>query len=209
VTMFEMEREHIFLALTKLSTELASSEPIHLRLVGGAALTLHGFDRGVTCDIDAVRFAHDRADELTSAAGRVASQEKWPAKWFNFDVSRADAIPALGKLVEWQPFEQIGLLEIELADISSLLAMKLRAGRPGRDTRDIELLIEACEIDAVRDAIDLYAEYFPGDEPSSRTIQLVEYIIRQNDVAEIRAFDEAINEMGPNVSFEKALDETE
>lgn len=67
----------------------------------------------------------------------------------------------------------------------------------------------AREIDAVRDAIDLYAEYFPGDEPSSRTIQLVEDIIRQNDVVEIRAFDEAINEMGPNVSFEKAFDETE
>lgn len=206
MTMFEMEREEIVLALTKLSAEIVSAKDVNVRLVGGAAMTLHGFDRGLTYDIDAVRFPNDHAEGLSAAAATIAANEDWPVKWFNFDVSRADALPSLGRLVDWTPFQRIGSLVIELADLPSLLAMKLRAGRPGRDTRDIQLLVEACEIDEVHDVLNLFAEFYPGDEPSARTLRFVEEVIKLRDDVENRALDEAMRELGPNVLLEKAFE---
>lgn len=198
MTMFEMNREQILVALEKLATEFQSDGGVTLRLVGGAALTLHGFDRGITMDIDAVMFSGDRSAEILPAASRIAEANGWPAKWFNFDVSRADALPAIGQQVEWIEFRKFGSITVEIADLRALLAMKLRAGRPGRDTRDIDLLIEACDIDSLGEVIELYGNYYPGDEPSQRTLAFVEEALTLQRDAENRAFDEGMADDGPN-----------
>jgi hypothetical protein len=184
--MFEMNREQILVALEKLATEFQSDGGVTLRLVGGAALALHGFDRGITMDIDAVMFSGDRSAEILLAASRIAE-----------DVSRADALPAIGQQVEWIEFRRFGSITVEIADLRALLAMKLRAGRPGRDTRDIDLLIEACDIDSVGEVIELYGNYYPGDEPSQRTLAFVEEALTFQRDAENRAFDEGMADDGP------------
>ena len=148
-------------------------------------------------DIDAVMFSGDRSVEILSAASRIAEAKGWPAKWFNFDVSRADALPAIGQQVEWVEFRRFGSIAVEIADLRALLAMKLRAGRPGRDTRDIDLLIEACDIDSVGEVIELYGNYYPGDEPSQRTLAFVEKALTLQRDAENRAFDEGMADDGP------------
>jgi hypothetical protein len=54
-----------------------------------------------------------------------------------------------------------------------MLAMKLRANRPGRDTRDIRLLLALCGIDTLEQAEGLYEEFYPGDLFTDRAERMV------------------------------------
>ncbi|MGN6272051.1 MAG: hypothetical protein ACTHMQ_03070 [Protaetiibacter sp.] len=77
---------------------------------------------------------------------RLASRHDWDASWLNFEVTRADALPTLGRAVEWDTiYDQAGIT-IQVASKEALLAMKLRANRPGRDTRDTRFLLALCDV---------------------------------------------------------------
>ncbi|GAB2827803.1 hypothetical protein GCM10027022_18590 [Alpinimonas psychrophila] len=56
-------------------------------------------------------------------------------------------------------------------------AMKLRANRPGRDTRDIRLLFSLCHISTLEGAEDLYEEFYPGDVLTQRAVSIVTAIL--------------------------------
>lgn len=58
-------------------------------------------------------------------------------------------------------------------DDIAMLALKLRANRPGRDTRDIRLLLAFCGIDRLEDAEELYEEFYPGDTLDPRAERIV------------------------------------
>lgn len=45
--------------------------------------------------------------------------------------------------------------------------MKLRANRPGRDTRDIRMLLSLCEVTTLDEAEGFYEEFYPGGWPRS------------------------------------------
>ena len=53
-----------------------------------------------------------------------------------------------------------------------MLAMKLRASRPGRDEDDIANLLAICEVANSDDAGELYEEFYPGEilEPKAHQI---------------------------------------
>lgn len=70
----------------------------------------------------------------------------------NFEVTRADALPTLGRSVEWETIHDKYGIVIEVAAKEPLLAMKLRANRPGRDTRDIRLLLSLCGLETLDEA---------------------------------------------------------
>ncbi|MGV8858745.1 hypothetical protein [Rhodoglobus sp.] len=55
--------------------------------------------------------------------------------------------------------------------------MKLRANRPGRDTRGIRLLLSLCEISSLDDADELYEEFYPGDSLDPRAVSMVTAIL--------------------------------
>lgn len=173
-----LDRDEIIAGLRDLVAELcASGEIAGIRLVGGAALALRYFDRGTTQDLDALH-AHPGSDEsVAAAAERVANRHGWDPHWLNFEVNNADAIPTLGRAVEWETIYDKNGIVIHVASKEAMLAMKLRANRPGRDTRDIRLLLALCNIRTLEDAKELYEEFYPGDLLTDRAERMVTAIL--------------------------------
>jgi hypothetical protein len=157
-----LDRDEIIAGLRDLVSELrAAGEIAGIRLVGGAALALRYFDRGTTQDLDALHVRPGSDESVAAAAARVANRRGWDAHWLNFEVNNADAIPTLGRAVEWETiYDKTGIV-IQVASKEAMLAMKLRANRPGRDTRDIRLLLALCGIDTLEPAEGLYEEFYP------------------------------------------------
>jgi hypothetical protein len=133
-----LDRGEIIKDLRDLVAELRDSgEFAGIRLVGGAALALRYVDRGTTQDLDLLH-VHPGSDASVAAAAEwVAHRRGTDAQWMNFDVTKADAIPALGRAVESETIYHRDGIVVQVASTEAMLAMKLRANRPGRDTRDI------------------------------------------------------------------------
>lgn len=173
-----LDRDDIIAGLRDLIAELRNAEEVAgIRLVGGAALALRYFDRGTTQDLDTLHIRPGSDAAVAAAAGRVAQRRDWDPSWLNFEVTRADAVPTLGRAVEWEALYDRDGIVIEVASKEALLAMKLRANRPGRDTRDIRLLMGLCGIGTQSAAEALYEEFYPGDELSDRAIQMLGAIL--------------------------------
>jgi hypothetical protein len=68
---------------------------------------------------------------------------------------------------------------VVVADERTLLAMKMRASRGGRDEADIQFLLDKCQITSVDDALSLYEEYFPEDELSPRAIPMLRHALER------------------------------
>ncbi|MDO9395350.1 MAG: hypothetical protein Q7T71_02250 [Herbiconiux sp.] len=96
----------------ELIAELRAAEHVAgIRLVGGAALALRYFDRGTTQDLDALHIRPGSDEQVTAAAARVVQRHDWDPDWLNFDVTGADALPTLGREVEWKTiYDQDGIL---------------------------------------------------------------------------------------------------
>ncbi len=173
-----LDRDEIIAGLRDLVAELrAVGEIAGIRLVGGAALALRYFDRGTTQDLDALHVHRGSDESVAAAAERVASRRGWDAHWLNFEVNNADAIPTLGRAVEWETIYDKNGIVIQVASKEAMLAMKLRANRPGRDTRDIRLLLALCDIRTLEVAVELYEEFYPGDLLTERAEQMVTAIL--------------------------------
>lgn len=173
-----LERDDIIAGLRELVQELREAgEVAGIRLVGGAALALRYFDRGVTNDLDALPVRPGRDDAVSAAAARVAERRGWDPQWVNFAVAGADALPTLGRDVEWEVIYDRDDIQIAVASKEAMLAMKLRANRPGRDTRDIRLLLALCGVESLVEAEALYEEFYPGDALTDRAIAMVTAIL--------------------------------
>tara|TARA_R110002124_G_scaffold283667_1_gene459921 strand:+ start:845 stop:1426 length:582 start_codon:yes stop_codon:yes gene_type:complete len=173
-----LDRDDIITGLRELITELrAEGEVAGIRLVGGAALSLRYFDRGTTQDLDSLHVRPGSDAAVASAAARVAQRHDWDTTWLNFEVTKADALPTLGRAVEWDTIYDRDDIVIQVASKEALLAMKLRANRPGRDTRDIRLLLSLCEISSLDDADELYEDFYPGDSLDPRAVAMVTAIL--------------------------------
>ncbi|WP_022887688.1 hypothetical protein [Agromyces italicus] len=173
-----LDRDEIIAGLRDLVSELrAAGEIAGIRLVGGAALALRYFDRGTTKDLDALHVRPGSDESVAAAAARVANRRGWDAHWLNFEVNNADAIPTLGRAVEWETIYDKSGIEIQVASKEAMLAMKLRANRPGRDTRDIRLLLALCDIHTFEGAEELYEEFYPGDLLTERAERMVNAIL--------------------------------
>ncbi|MGZ0211541.1 MAG: hypothetical protein ACKVI4_03610 [Actinomycetales bacterium] len=173
-----LDRDDIITGLRELIAELrAEGEVAGIRLVGGAALSLRYFDRGTTQDLDSLHVRPGSDAAVASAAARVAQRHDWDPTWLNFEVTKADALPTLGRAVEWDTIYDRDDIVIQVASKEALLAMKLRANRPGRDTRDIRLLLSLCEISSLDDADELYEDFYPGDSLDPRAVAMVTAIL--------------------------------
>lgn len=60
--------------------------------------------------------------------------------------------------------------------------MKLRANRPGRDTRDIRLLLALCGTSTLAEAEAHYEEFYPGDSLSDRAVGMVMAILASGPI---------------------------
>ncbi len=150
----ELSRAQIVELLTELGARLDAAG-VHgdLYVVGGAAMALQFDARDVTRDVDAV-FAPPT--EVRRVAAELAAERHLPDGWLNsaagaFMPGRAQVPPLV---------LDVPGLSVASAPAEHLLAMKLAAGRYGRDLDDIATLLDVLGIDdpaeAVRIARDLY-----------------------------------------------------
>lgn len=146
---------------------------ISIRIVGGAALRLGYFDRATTSDIDA---RIEPLEPLIPIIEEIARDHGWPADWLNNKAVMF--IPTWGQQVDWEPVFDDPDVSIAIAPIDALLAMKLNAARPGRDTDDIAKLLALNEINSVSAAEDLFESFYPGDGLPERTVRLLERIVK-------------------------------
>lgn len=153
------DREDIVAALNELVNHLvAASATSHIRIVGGAAVALQFGRYATTSDVDALYRADSAVEEAVVA---IARKRGWPEDWLNDKVkmwaSHFDG-PA-----DWVHFDVRDDVTISVAGAPLLLAMKLRAARGRRDAPDIDVLLDACEIDSIAEAVELYERYYPED----------------------------------------------
>jgi len=77
-----LERDDIIAGLRDLVDELsAAGEVAGIRIVGGAALALRYFDRGVTRDVDTLHVNPGSDSAVAAAAARVAARRDWDESW--------------------------------------------------------------------------------------------------------------------------------
>lgn len=174
-----LDRDDIISGLRDLVAELhAADEVAGIRLVGGAALVIRYFDRRATGDLDSLHIQPGSDDAVLKAASRVADRRGWGAAWFNFAVEQADSVPTFGRrAVEWETIYDNAGVVIQVASKEALLAMKLRANRPGRDVNDIRQLLALCGVATLEEAEEHYEAYYPGDALTDRAVDMVERIL--------------------------------
>lgn len=174
-----LDREDIISGLRDLVRELhAADEVAGIRLVGGAALVIRYFDRRTTGDLDSLHIQPGSDDAVLAAASRVGDRRGWSVGWFNFAVEHADSVPTFGRrTVEWETIYDRDGVVVQVASKEALLAMKLRANRPGRDVDDIRQLLALCGITTLEETEEHYEDFYPGDGLADRAVDMVERIL--------------------------------
>lgn len=179
-----LDRDDLVGALRELVAELhAEGEAVGLQIVGGAALALRHYQRRSTVDLDALHVRPGSDDSVAAAADRIATRRGWDAGWLNFGVTATGGEPIFGRPSTWETIHDDGLVIIQVASAETLLAMKLRANRPGRDTDDIRQLLALCDIQSVEAADEFFTEFYPGDALSNRAWKMVTAILEAGPLA--------------------------
>jgi hypothetical protein len=178
-----LTRDDIISGLTELVKNLhEAGVPARVQLVGGAAIALTvNAERTATRDVDAPLTP---AKEVLVAAEKVALTNGWPTDWLNDKA--AQFIPqGYGRAPEWTVVHQDDLVTIEAASGEMLLAMKLHSTqrRRLREAEDLLALLPTCGITTVEAAETLYADFYPGDEFTESTVNVVSKILATNPAA--------------------------
>lgn len=147
-------------AIEELVDELIDRDiPARLTIYGGAGMALVHYERAATMDIDASFLP---SEAVSDAASAVAARRGLADDWLN---NAATAF--LPPVPDDHPAPIVidrGDVVVTVASAELLLAMKLRASRPGRDGDDIAVLVRACGVRSVVDAQQLMDEIYLGEE---------------------------------------------
>ncbi|MCF8548936.1 MAG: hypothetical protein K9G03_03040, partial [Pontimonas sp.] len=88
---------------------------------------------------------------------------------------------------EWHTIFSSETVTLQVASAEALLAMKLRANRPGRDVNDIRALLALVGITDVASAEALYESFYPGDVLPDRALQILGNLFAEVDPQPITA----------------------
>lgn len=173
-----LSRSDLIAGLHELLLELRSAGTrARIRIVGGAAiaLTIHAA-RPATVDIDGPL---EPAEPVLAAARRIADRHGWRDDWINDAAAQFVPTGFGDRAAGWVTIHDDEHVQIQVADPETLLAMKLHAAqrRGNRDVRDLILLLPHCHISTVEQAAELYEAYYPGDELTDRTRDLIERLL--------------------------------
>jgi hypothetical protein len=158
-----------------------------ITIAGGAALCLgYGLDR-TTRDIDAV---FEPCDAITEISNRLTVERDLEPGWLN-----DGAVGYIGVNPPVVRYKNLKGLEIDIVSPDYLLAMKIRASRPGQnDITDTEFLLRLLKVRSKEQAIDIVKRYFPGMEISERANESLEWafanITESEPVSEQESHDE-------------------
>jgi hypothetical protein len=122
----------------------------------------------LTSDVDAL---FTPTPEIDEAIRNVAVGNGWNENWLNNGVimyaSHFDQVD------DWELLVEVGNVKVLIARAPLLLAMKLLAGRGRRDTRDLEVLLDACGVRTLSDVEEIFDRYYPTEVISPSTLQFV------------------------------------
>lgn len=133
--------------------------PARLTIYGGAALALVHYERVATGDVDASFFP---PDEVAAAARAVATRRGLAGDWLNS--AATGFLPPVPDDHEAPIIVERGGVTVTAGSAPLLLAMKLRASRPGRDGDDIAVLVRACGVHTWAEAQHVMDEIYLGEE---------------------------------------------
>jgi hypothetical protein len=160
-------KEDVEAGLSALVDELVAVGAMStIQVVGGAAIMLHVNRETLTDDIDAL---HATTEDVRAAIARVADVYDWPSTWLNDAVKMW--VSHYDTSDDWEiRFAGEGVT-ILVALPPILLAMKLQAGRGRRDATDIDLLLDACGIASLTDAMAVFDKYYPTETMAPKALQ--------------------------------------
>ncbi len=72
---------------------------------------------------------------------------------------------------DWDVFTDENDVTVLVARAPLLLAMKLYAGRGRRDAADIDRLLEACGVESLAEADELFDRYYPSEAIAENALQ--------------------------------------
>lgn len=152
------DRDDLLDAMGELARRVdAAGVSARIHVIGGAALAMGYYDRIATQDVDC---QIDRSTEVLAISEQMAYERAWPTGWLNEKASMF--LPIAGRRT-WRELISHGEVHVMIAPADLLLAMKLNAARPGKDLADIDFLVEACGLETLADAEDLFDRYYPGE----------------------------------------------
>ncbi|MCD9622833.1 DUF6036 family nucleotidyltransferase [Rhabdothermincola salaria] len=163
-------RDDIISALDELVDALAESGArSQIHLIGGAAITI-AYSRAVTTtDVDAF-YGGDVA--VCEAVKDIAARRGWPENWLN---DRANQFRShFEQPDDWMELTVNDGVVVRVASARLLLAMKLLAARGRRDSDDIDVLLDACGITSLDEALEIYERYYPEEDLKPRARRQLE-----------------------------------
>lgn len=151
--------EKIRTALERLA-EVLSEQGVTARIdvFGGASLALaYSRNRTATADVDG---SYSPIAAVEAAAEQVSYEMDLAAGWLNNRMR--GALPPTEIETE-SIIERPGVM-VRVGSARTILAMKLRASRVGRDFEDIAVLLRACAVSSVTEAEAIVDEFYLGEE---------------------------------------------
>ena len=144
-----------------------------ISLVGGAAILL-AYDSACaqTIDIDAL-YPHNKT--LEKIILEISKEREIQPDWFNGAVE--EFVP-YGVEEAWVHYKEIYGVTVRVASAELLLAMKLSAGRPLKDFRDLTILIRLLEISSVDECLRILKKHKIGRRISEDTWDHVREILK-------------------------------
>lgn len=174
--MLLMSPKQLETYLLLLARRLEEAEvPATFYLIGGAAMSI-GYmpERRLTTDIDA---KVKNFEQLKPYVAAVARDYGLAEDWLNTSASKL--ISQMASDQDWILWESTGTVEIYFASAELLLAMKLAASRPAKDSADIKLLLGKLEIRTVEQAEEIFEKYFPGDLLPAKALRLLSVLLSE------------------------------
>jgi hypothetical protein len=165
-------------ALERLAEILdADGVAAQITVYGGASLAIAYFENDRTATATATATAdvdgtHHPVREVEAAADLVATKLGLTEGWLN---NRMQMFLPPDGTDDSLAFLERGHVRICVGSAATLLALKLRASRPGRDFEDIAVLVHACGHTTVAECEAIVNDFYLGEEEiPARGYQLLE-----------------------------------
>ncbi len=149
-----LDRYQIEAAFDALNHRMSILElKAQIYIVGGAVMCLIHNARPSTKDVDAW---FTESSSIREATRQVAEELNLPIDWLN-DAAKA-FIPQRAGFELWKSLSH---LEILVADLRTLFAMKCAAARTQEDADDIRFLSDVMKLKCADEALSIVLEYYP------------------------------------------------
>ena len=164
---------------------LSAGITVEMAVYGGAAMILAWNMRRMTRDVDAIVANAAHSGFVKQAAARIADEQGWHQDWLNDAVKgfvrNKQALESLPMFAH----DERGGLRLYAPSPQYMLAMKclaMRVDDDSSDVDDIRRLLDELGLEDAESAMDIVADFCPGDAVPPKTQFGLEAIFQGNDM---------------------------